>query len=185
MGMLGFLLAKTLVAVTTRMEPANGAHVLSDALHLAKDAYQRMGMMGGMEMSMMGWMGGSDWRSLVDGLVLLAGRMEPADASRVLSQTLARETDAGARASLAAGLAAVATPIELADLARGLTESLARAKDAEQRPQRIPMSVGGWRRGSAVPPRRWTRRKSPMSVDRSRRTWPTPSPQKKESGDRE
>ena len=54
-----------------------------------------------------------------------------------------------------------------------------------QRPskgRRIPMSVGGSQRGSAVPPRRWTRRRSPMSVDWSRRTWPTPSPRRRHPG---
>ena len=52
-----------------RMEPDNGAQVLSDALPLAKDPSQGMRMMG---------MVGSERKTLVDGLDLLAGRMEPA-----------------------------------------------------------------------------------------------------------
>jgi len=98
-------LAKSLVAVAARMEPVNGARVLSDALPLAKDAYPS-------------FMHNTDRALLVDGLVTLAGRMEPADAPRVLSQAFEGETDTNARNALAQALAAVAGRMEPAQAAQ-------------------------------------------------------------------
>ena len=79
----GFL-AKSLVDVATRMEPANGAQVLSDALPFAKDAYQEDG--------------GESEPEIISGRAGLAGRADGA-CRRVagIVQALARETDANAR----------------------------------------------------------------------------------------
>ena len=81
-------LAKTLVDVATRMEPAGASRVLSQALARETDAYARS--------------------SLASALSEVAGRMDPTEAARIcgqaartLADALGRETDANARNSLA------------------------------------------------------------------------------------
>jgi tRNA A-37 threonylcarbamoyl transferase component Bud32 len=55
---------------------------------------------------------------LAEGLASAAGRLEPAEASRILSQALEKETDAEVRSHLAEGLASVAGRLEPAEAAR-------------------------------------------------------------------
>ena len=72
-----------------RLEPAEAARLLSQALAQEKDPSRR---------------------KLAPGLVALAGRLEPAEAVRLLKgvKALAQEKDGSARGQLAVGLAAVA-----------------------------------------------------------------------------
>jgi hypothetical protein len=84
--------------VAERLEPAEAARQLTQALEKEKDA---------------------DARSfLASGLAAVAERLEPAEAARQLTQALEKEKDADARSFLASGLAAVAERLEPAEAAR-------------------------------------------------------------------
>ena len=89
-------LARSLVAVTNDIEPAEATTVLTEALALAKDDYAPL----------MWITGGTERTLLVDGLISSAKRLRTDDAVRVLSQAFVRETDAGLRGALAQGIAA-------------------------------------------------------------------------------
>jgi hypothetical protein len=105
-----------------------------------------------------GWAAGEDpklrdaWRGL---LLARAGEFAPADASRVMSQALAREQDAGARRELAEGLAAAAAQLEpgeaarvCAEPARLLTQALAQEQDDKARKELAEgLAALAWRLG--------------------------------------
>ena len=93
------------------------------------------------------------------GLAAVAGRLEPAEAVRLLNQALAQEKDGPTREELAAGLAAVAGRLDpaeaarvCAEAARLLNQALAQEKDARRR---VSLAEGLWRRwrGGWSPPR--------------------------------
>jgi hypothetical protein len=105
-----------------------------------------------------GWAAGEDprlrdaWRGL---LLARAGEFVPADASRMLSQALAQEQDAGARRELAEGLAAAAAHLEpgeaarvCAEPARLLEQALAQEQDVSARKELTEgLAVLAWRLG--------------------------------------
>jgi tRNA A-37 threonylcarbamoyl transferase component Bud32 len=105
-----------------------------------------------------GWAAGEDpklrdaWRGL---LLARAGEFAPADASRVLSQALAREQDAGARRELAEGLAEAAARLEPAEAARLcaeparlLEQALAQEQDVNARKELAEgLAALAWRLG--------------------------------------
>jgi hypothetical protein len=74
------------------------------------------------------------WK-LAEGLAAVAGRLEPAEAARLLGQALAQEQDVYVRRHLVEGLAAVAGRLEAAEAARVLNQALAQEKGGYGRHQ--------------------------------------------------
>jgi tRNA A-37 threonylcarbamoyl transferase component Bud32 len=147
-------LAEGLAAVAGRLEPAEAARVCGEAARLLNKALaQRAGTTAHEDETpshgflVAGTIGGLARRQLAAGLVAVAGRLEPAEAGRLLKQALAQvkediHTDSweygaprSVRGELARGLTVVAGKLEPAEAGRLLNQALAQEKDVNAHQQ--------------------------------------------------
>ncbi len=114
-------------AVAERLEPTEAARIFAAAAHRLMQALEKET--------------NADARhNWAEDLAAVAGRLEPAEAGRLLTQALEKELDADTCGSIAAGLATVAGRLEPAEAARVcaaaarlLTQALAKETDADAR----------------------------------------------------
>src|SRR5262249_42125730 len=98
-------LATALASVSRPLEPTEAAHICGAAAHSLMHTLEIPIPMGNRE-------------KLAKGLVAVVGRLEAAEAARLLALALEKETDPWGRCTLAKGLASSASHLELAEAAR-------------------------------------------------------------------